>query len=152
MISARECDSIEILARKEAWLLIVRPDGIVVRSRMIHRNRKKDATIRDRTRDLQIFSLTLSQLSYRGFHIQPRFRLDPIEYTVALCYIKYAGSKPTNVSRYSARRAIAAFIFQHAFASMVCYTRHLFGLILQCYIISMQLFGLEMDVYSTLSI
>ena len=28
---------------------------------------KKDAATRDRTRDLQIFSLTLSQLSYRGY-------------------------------------------------------------------------------------
>jgi hypothetical protein len=29
---------------------------------------EKDATIRDRTRDLQIFSLTLSQLSYCGYN------------------------------------------------------------------------------------
>jgi hypothetical protein len=30
---------------------------------------KENATTRDRTKDLQIFSLTLSQLSYRGYYI-----------------------------------------------------------------------------------
>ena len=34
--------------------------------------RRKTAATRDRTRDLQIFSLTLSQLSYRGVQITPR--------------------------------------------------------------------------------
>ena len=35
------------------------------------RSRSKNAGTRDRTKDLQIFSLTLSQLSYHGLHLSP---------------------------------------------------------------------------------
>jgi hypothetical protein len=38
-----------------------------LRERWTKKYSKKDAETRDRTRDLQIFSLTLSQLSYFGF-------------------------------------------------------------------------------------
>ena len=48
---------------------------------------EKDAETRDRTGDLQIFSLTLSQLSYRGSGIQEPRALMVVTITFALCLL-----------------------------------------------------------------
>ena len=81
MKSTGECDSVEILVLRSMSFncpIVLAAIYDVVYGYKNSRVGKKDATIRDRTRDLQIFSLTLSQLSYRGFHIQSRFHLTRI--------------------------------------------------------------------------
>jgi hypothetical protein len=83
MKSTGECDSVEILVLRSMTFncpIVLAAMYDVVYGYKNSRVGKKDATIRDRTRDLQIFSLTLSQLSYRGFHIQSRFHLTRISY------------------------------------------------------------------------
>ena len=68
LVVSFECDML--------WLRCVagtvkknRRDGVSNRDIQRHRE-KKYAAIRDRTRDLKIFSLTLSQLSYYSYLVQ----------------------------------------------------------------------------------
>ena len=53
--------------------MVLRPRANNLFVLLLLRAKQKDADTRDRTRDLQIFSLTLSQLSYIGEHAASPF-------------------------------------------------------------------------------
>ena len=54
--------------------------------------KKKDAENRDRTSDLQIFSLTLSQLSYFGYILRLAYSTKVVE--SVLIYPQFAPKQP----------------------------------------------------------